>query len=799
MPSLEAVAQRRVEQSTKIYDRTGEVLLYDLHKDVRRTLVPLEEMSPYIKNATIAIEDDNFYRHFGIEPTAILRAVINNLKEGNLLGGQGGSTITQQVVKNTLLEPEKTLSRKFKEWILAVKLERRLSKDEILELYLNEAPYGGTRYGVEEASQGFFGKPARDLTLAEAAYLAALPQAPTYYSPYGNHRDALEKRKNLVLERMRTLNFITEEEYQQAKREKVIFLPQRAGSIKAPHFVFYVIDELRRYYTEEEIQKAGLRVITTLNYNLQEKGEEIVKRYAEENTEKFNATNAALVALDPRTGEILTMVGSRDYFDEEIDGNFNIALAERQPGSAFKPFVYAAALEKGYTSETVVFDVATQFSTACDPSNLTSEDGCYSPKNYDNRFRGPVTFREALAQSINVPAVKALYLAGTQNALDLARRMGITTLGDVARYGLTLVLGGGEVRLLDMVSAYGVFANEGVRHAPISILRIEDRNGNVLRDFSSEGKRVLDENIARTINDMLADNEARTPAFGARSYLFFPGREVAAKTGTTNDYRDAWIIGYTPEIVAGAWAGNNDNSSMEKKVAGFIVAPLWNAFLTEAFQQLGSTTPFTDPPPLPRDLKPVLRGIWQGNTYFIDITSGKLATENTPDAFKKEVPSGEIRSILHWVNKDDPRGPIPENPAQDPQYPLWEFGVDLWKKSVQLDEEKKEIPQEVSDTYNPENAPSIRIISPKPDSEITTQEEVVVRVKVKKRKFPIQQVDYFINGEFMGTARSAPYTLRIPPEKVNSLREGELHTIYAVVYDQVLNKSIASSTFTVLQ
>jgi 1A family penicillin-binding protein len=795
MPSFASIEQRRVEQSTKIYDRTGEILLYDLHQDVKRTVVPLEEMSVHIKNATIAIEDDNFYQHWGIEPSAIVRAAIANLRAGEVT--QGGSTITQQVVKNTLLERRQTIARKFKEWVLAIKLERERDKDAILEMYLNEAPYGGNKYGVEEASQGFFDKPARDLSIAEAAYLAALPQAPTYYSPYGTHVGDLEARKNLVLTRMRDLNFITEEQYEAARAEAVIFQPRSEGGIEAPHFVFYVIDELRELYSEEEIQEGGLGVITTLDFTLQDTAEEIVNRYALENAEKFNAENAALTAIDPRTGDLLVMVGSRDYFDEEIDGNVNVAISDRQPGSVFKPFAYAAAIEKGYTSETIVFDVATQFSTACEPSNLTSEEGCYSPSNYDDRFRGPITLRNALAQSVNVPAVKVLYLAGIRNALELAQRMGITTLEDPDRYGLTLVLGGGEVHLLDVVSAYGVFAREGARYEPRALLRIEDRDGVVLQEFDTQSSRVLDASVARTINDMLADNAARTPAFGANSQLYFPGRDVAAKTGTTNDYRDAWIVGYTPEIVAGAWAGNNDNSSMEKRVAGFIIAPLWNEFMQAAFAELGETSSFTEPAPLPPSLKPVLRGIWRGSTVTVDQETGELATEETPEERRQEVPVGDVHSILHWVNKDNPRGAPPSNPAADGQYRLWEYGVARWRVQ-NAPETDGAFPG--SPTGSGEStaggAPRVSVTEPDPGERVAVDEEVRILVRARRADSDLERVDYFLGEEYLGSARAAPYSFTFTPAEDAAGASGEV-TLTAVIYDADGDRSGDRVTFTI--
>lgn len=664
IPDIESLQSRKVTQSTKIYDRTGTVLLYDLHEDVDRTLVPIEDISANIRNATVAIEDSTFYEHAGVRPLATLRAVVLQPLRGK--GVQGGSTITQQVVKNSVLTSERAISRKLIEWVVALRLEQTLTKDEILELYLNESPYGGTIYGVEEAARSFFGKPARDVTLAEAAYLAALPQAPTYYSPYGNNRQALEERKNLVLSRMRELNFITDPELAAAQKEIVVFDAQAVSGIRAPHFVFFVREQLEREFGRRTLEEAGWKVITTLDMELQEVAETTVREYALKNAEDFNAENAALVAIDPKTGDIVTMVGSRDYFDEKIDGNFNIALATRQPGSAFKPFVYAQAFREGYAPETVLFDVQTQFSTTCAINNFTSDDGCYSPQNYDFAYRGPMTLRDALAQSVNVPAVKALYLVGIPDAVRLARSMGISTLLDPERLGLTLVLGGGEVTLLDMVSAYGVFAYEGVRNQYRSILKIEDLAGNEVRSYPVVQSRVLEEEVALSISDVLSDNVARTPAFGANSPLNFPGYHVAAKTGTTNDSRDAWIVGYSPNIAVGAWAGNNNNTPMVKQVAGFIVAPMWNEFMRFALSKYPN-----EPFPEPRSLisendKPILRGIWEGVDITQDATGGMRVVAN-------------IHSILYWLNKNDPRGPRPENPGEDPQFRYWEFAVEQWK------------------------------------------------------------------------------------------------------------------------
>ncbi len=673
MPDLSSFEERRVLQSTKIYDRTGEILLYDLHQDVKRTVVPFENISRHLKNASIAIEDDQFYNHYGIEPKAIIRAVVTNFQQGDLLGGQGGSTITQQVIKNSILQSEKTLTRKVKEWILAIKIERILSKDEILSIYLNESPYGGTIYGVEEAAQSFFGKKAADVTLAESAYLASLPQSPTFLSPYGNNRSYLEERQKLVLERMLINNFITEEEFEAAKAEVVEFQPQAVTGIRAPHFVMFIREQLAETYGEEALSERGLRVITTLDWELQKEAERIVAEKGAANVEKFNATNAGLVATDPKTGDLLVMVGSRDYFSEEIDGNVNVALAERQPGSVIKPFIYATAFSKGYLPDTVLFDVRTQFSPQCGADSHSSESPCYSPNNYNNKFLGPISMRNALAQSLNIPAVKTLYLAGVKDSLKLAADMGITTLNDPERYGLTLVLGGGEVRLTDMTYAYSVFANEGVKAEPRSILRVEDNRGNIVEENQVVTKRVLDENIALMISDVLSDNVARTPLWGANSLVNFPGRSVASKTGSTNNFYDAWLMGYAPNITVGVWVGNNMPSSMNG-LSGLIVTPMWREFMDIALAKLPEET-FEQPTINRVGVKPIIRG------EYIDTTNILELIQNNEDIDLASIYQN-IHSILHFVDPKNPLGAAPTNPQNEPQYENWEYAVQAWKNQT---------------------------------------------------------------------------------------------------------------------
>ena len=675
IPDLSSFEDRRILQSTKIYDRTGEILLYDLHQDVKRTIVPYENISRHLKNATVAIEDERFYTHPGIDIRGIMRAAYVNITAGDLLGGQGGSTITQQVIKNSVLQREKKLARKVKEAILSVKLERVLSKDEILGIYLNESPYGGTIYGVEEAAQAFFGKSAADVTLAEAAYIAALPQAPTYLSPYGNNRADLDARQNSVLTSMFENGFISSDEYNEAKDLDVTFLPQAISGIRAPHFVMFIREQLVKQFGEEALAERGFRVISSLNYEFQEEAEKIVAKHAATNVERFHADNAGLVAVDPQTGDVLTMVGSKDYFSEEIDGNFNIALAQRQPGSSIKPFIYAAAFSKGYLPNTILFDVKTQFSPLCPPDSWSSESPCYSPNNYNGKFLGPVSMRNAMAQSLNIPAVKTLYLAGLKYSLKLAADMGLTTLNDPDRYGLTLVLGGGEVKLLDMTHAYGVFANEGVRAEPRSILKIEDPQGNIVFENKVTTKQVLDRNVALMISDVLTDNVARTPLWGANSLVNFTERDVASKTGSTNNLRDAWLMGYTPNLAVGTWVGNNDNKPMGGGLSGLIVTPMWREFMNFALTKIPDER-FPQPQIDLAGVKPIIRGDYIDTAMIIEQAQNSSTTLDMAGMI------GNIHDILYFVQRDNPRGPNPSNPNADDQYYNWEYSVQAWKNST---------------------------------------------------------------------------------------------------------------------
>ncbi len=796
IPDFNSFDARKIERSTKIYDNTGEVLLYDVHQDIKRTVVPFDQISDNIKKATVAIEDSNFYQHQGIQPKAILRAVLVNLLSIDF--SQGGSTITQQIIKNTLLTKDKTITRKVKEWILAVKIEQKLTKEDILGIYLNEVPYGGSVYGVQEASRTFFNKNAKDLTLAESAYIAAIPQAPTRYSPYGKNKTELDTRKNVVLSRMKELGFITEEEMTTAKNEQVVFIPRETTGIKAPHFVMFIREYLEQKYGKDAVEGEGLKVITTLDYDIQKKAEEVALKNALENAKTYNATNTGVVVLDPQTGHILSMVGSRDYFDKEIDGNFNIATAKRQPGSSFKPFIYATAFMKGYTAETVLFDVPTEFQTTCDaygnPKGGRSKSECYMPQNYNGLFHGPMMLRDALAQSINVPAVKLLYLTSIKDSLKTAKDMGIKSLTNPDQYGLTLVLGGGEVSLLDMTSAYGVFANDGVRVPATGILRVETETGEVLEQYSQTEQQVLPKNVALMISDILSDNNARTPTFGANSTLYVSDN-VAVKTGTTNSNKDAWMIGYSPSLVVGVWSGNNENTPMKK--GSTVSGPTFNQVMRYALSKRPKEV-FEKPvrPENYDSLIPPLRGKFiGGESFIIDTISGKLATDFTPQETRKEKVITNVHSILHWVNKSNPTGGIISNPENDPQYSNWETAVQNWwntNKGRYQNEyvSESEKPTQEDSIHTEENKPRINVSLS--SNSVSKSDDIVIKV-TSTGTYPLKKADIFLNGIYINTINQSPFIYTLNLSEIEDLNE--TNEIKVKGYDTVFNQNETTENF----
>ncbi len=657
LPRPERFAEGIFAESTKIYDKTGEILLYEVAGEEKRTIVPLEQMPDHLKWAVMTAEDRNFYEHKGLDFRAILRAIIYDLKIG--APAQGASTISQQLIRSYFLTQHKTIKRKTREIILALEMERRYSKEQIFEWYLNLIPFGSNLYGVEAVSQTFFAKPVAEISLAEAAVLAGLIRAPSRLSPYGSQLEELFNIQKYILTIMAKEGFITKEESEAAKTEKIVF-SEIQHTIKAPHFVLFVKDYLEKKYGKKFLERAGLKVITTLDADLQRYAEDLVKTKIDWLT-VYQAHNGGLVSINPKNGHLLVMVGSKDYFgdsfpencssglDCQFDPKVNVTLRARQPGSAFKPFAYAVAFKKGFLPKTLLWDVLTEFNPDCPPDGSLEKDQfadiCYHPKNYSGLFKGLLTLREALAQSRNLPAVKVLYLAGLTETLNLAKSFGITTLTNTQDYGLSLVLGGGEVKLLEMVSAYSIFANEGLRTPLTFIKSIEDKSGNILEQAKTNPIKILSSQIARQLNSILSDNAARSPVFGWNSPLYINGYQVAAKTGTTQRYNDAWTIGYTPGLVTGVWVGNNDNSEMTKS-GSVLAGPIWHDFMVYALSKFPKEN-FIEPKILSSE-KPMLNGL---------------------------EPEGQAYSILHFVNKKDPVGEIPTNPGKDPQYFNWEYSI----------------------------------------------------------------------------------------------------------------------------
>ncbi len=579
LPSPRELTTRQVDVSTKIYDRNDK-LLYTIYKDKNRTPVKLLQIPEQVKLATIAAEDAEFYSHIGFSIRGTIRAIFKNIRLGKL---EGGSTITQQLVKNALLSSEKTYVRKIRELILSVGVEMNYSKDEILEMYLNEVSYGGTVYGIQEASKHYFDKNVEELSLSEAALLAGLPQSPTRYSPFGSNPELAFSRQREILNLMRINKYITKEQEEKASTDRITFSPN-TQVIAAPHFVMYIREKLIEKYGEEMVLKGGLTVKTTLDLNIQNMAEQNVKKELNK-LKELNVTNAGVIVIDPKNGEILAMVGSVDYFDTSKDGNVNVTDRLRQPGSSIKVINYAQALTSGLTLASIVDDSSVSFNVAGQKP--------YIPKNYDGTYKGRITIRQALAQSRNIPAVKILATYGIDNMINLAEKMGITTWKDRSRFGLSLTLGGGETKLIEMAEVYSVIANGGIKNDTKSILEIKNYNDKILFSQSKYGQfsSVLDPRVAYLLIDVLKDNIARSPAFGSNSKLVIPNHpEVAVKTGTSNDLKDNLTIGFNKDYVVAVWVGNNNGSSMSRIASGITgAAPIWNTIMSGLLKNSPST------------------------------------------------------------------------------------------------------------------------------------------------------------------------------------------------------------------
>ncbi|MFA6382422.1 MAG: PBP1A family penicillin-binding protein [Candidatus Buchananbacteria bacterium] len=780
LPNPNRIIDRSVALSTKIYDRTGEKVLYDVHGSQKRTFIKLEEVPKYLVDATITAEDRQFYQHGGISVTGIIRSFLKNIFTGSKVGG---STLTQQLVKNAILSPEKTYTRKIKEVILSYQIEKKFSKTEILQMYFNEITYGSVAYGAEAAAQTYFGKSVKDTTLAEAVILAALPQAPSYYSPYGSHADALFARQQYILDSMVELGYITKNQAEEAKNQKVEF-KKSSESILAPHFVMYVKEYLTEKYGEQVVEQGGLKVITTLDLYKQEIAEEAIKKAADSNAKKYNANNAALVALDPKTGQILALVGSKDYFADPapadctpgktcaFDPQTNIVTSLRQPGSSFKPIVYAAAFKKGYPPTTVLYDVNTVF--------INYDGRNYEPKNYDLTEHGPVTMAKALAGSLNIPAVKTIYLTGVDRVIDLAESLGYTTLKERSRFGLSLVLGGAEVSLLEHTNAYAVFAREGEWHPTAAILEVDDKDGNVLEKFEPKEKKVLETQVARQINKITSDNDLRSYIFGENNYLHLDNRPVGAKTGTTNDYHDAWTMGYTPSLAVGVWVGNSNAEAMKRGADGSVVAaPIWHSFMS---QVLGNTPAeaFQDPEPVQTD-KPVLNGeLVNGITVKVNKSNGKLATNLTPESQVEERTYRQVHSILYYINKDDPMGnTLPDH--NDPQYLRWEDAVQKWALANNIVSQNP--PTEFDDSHSTADQPQISIVVPNSTQTITDRNLVVMISATAPRG--IKRVEYYLDDVLLKNVTEPPFNLSIYIS--NPKIKSGFYTLKAIAYDDLDN------------
>lgn len=757
LPTPSKIANRKAKESTKIYDRTGQILLYETG-DEKRTIVKSDQLPQNLKDATIATEDGNFYKHHGFSTGAIIRAVFNKAT-GKTSKVEGTSTITQQYVKNALLTSDRSIVRKVKELILSIELEFMYSKDEILTMYLNEIPYGSSNAGAEAAAKMYYGRPAKDLTLAQAATLAAIPQAPTYYSPYGNHVDSLVGRKNYVLDRMVMTGKITLEEANAAKAEDTVTLGMalrpRKDAILAPHFSMYVLEQVVEQYGEEKIQKEGLKIITSLDYDKQKAAEEAIGLGVKK-MDQYGASNAGLVAVDPKSGQILAMVGSKDYFNTSIDGNVNITDSLRQPGSSFKPFSYATAFKRPeFSPSRVLFDFQTDFG------------GGYVPRNYNGNFNGPVTMRTALSNSLNIPAIKTLSLAGIDNVIRTATEMGITTLNPKADYGLSLGVGTAEVKPVDMAEAFGVFANAGTKHDLKCVIKVSDSKGKVIYEYNQDrdkGRQVLDPQIAFEIASILSDNNARSMIFGAHSQLYFPNRSVAVKTGTTSDNKDAWSVGFTPSISVAVWVGNNNGKVMRAGADGSIVAaPIFHTFIDKALT--GPNEPFVQP-----------NGIQQHTVAkYSNKLPGEGTRETTTDIFASwQIPTEKDDTnvtvkVCRTNGKLAPEG-LPENMAEQrsfgnihserPDNPNWENPVRAWAAANGY---ASSPPTEYCNVD--EMTPTINILTPGEGQNLSGNSEISTSYV---SAVPMKTAEFFIDDISIGNVAAPPFTMMYDFSKLSA-------------------------------
>jgi membrane peptidoglycan carboxypeptidase len=839
LPDVSDLENLSAAQSTEIYDRDDN-LLYTIHGEENREFVPLADIAFDLQDATIAIEDDEFWTHSGVDIPGILKSVVSELGIGS---PRGGSTITQQYIKNAFLSSQRSYIRKLKEWILALRLEREYEKEKILELYLNRIPYGNNAYGIQKAAEIYFAKDAKDLTLGESAILAALPQAPSRYNPFGNNKYShllkefsaeelflrkiesesdleieeyirgcigqtieladntslyIPGRSDLVLKRMEELGYINNEERQEAVNEiQNIEFNEYRETIEHPHFVLYIKQQLEDKYGKDVVETGGLKVYTTINPDLQEQAEAIALSKGEYNESAFGANNVAVLSIEAKTGEILAMIGSRDYYNEDIDGNVNVVTRPRQPGSSFKPLVYAQAFYNSYSPASVIYDVPTKF-------------GSDEPQNYDGKFNGQMSIRTALGQSRNIPAIKAYFLAGGQDyIIDLAEKLGITSLDKSHSYGYPLALGAGEVSLQEMVNAFAVFANEGKKPEIVSILKIENANGDIIEEYEpKDQKEVLDPQIAFLISDILSDESVKIGG-----YLSIDGHTLAAKTGTSTKANkkdthgsvapgDGWVIGYSPSVVTGVWVGNTDGAPMKLNANGHDTAgPIFKSIMSKALADFPNES-FVEP----KEIQHV----------SIATTSGLLPSANTPASFIKEevfanfaVPTAIDQSFSR-VKIDKISGKLaneytPENAVQEvlfinhkpiAAYENWAIAIRTWylaNEPEKLPEQyygagiKIEFgypPTEYDDIHTKEaaeNQPEIIIIDPVANTKL---EEGNFTAKINySAPNGVDRVLYYIDGEFKFESKTAPYEGNLRISKF--LSPGSRHLITAKIIDKL--------------
>lgn len=750
---------RRTGFSTKIFDRNGK-LLDDVFSDENRTFVPLSEIPQSLRDATVAIEDKDFYRHKGIDLLVFVRLPYYFVTERRIVGG---STLTQQLVKKALLSDERTITRKVKQIILSLLIEQRFSKDQILEMYLNEVPYGGTAYGVGAASEYYFGKPVQELNVVESSILAGLPQRPTAYSPLAGKTDdngelLWKERSRGVLRRMREDNYITTEAYEDALVQlNSVEFERTSSSLSAPHFVFYVLDKLEEMYGPDLVQSGGLQVTTSLDLDLQNEAQSIVAEEIEK-VETLNITNGAAMVMNPKTGEILSMVGSRNFNDEEIDGQFNVAVQGlRQPGSSIKPVVYLTLLRLGYTPASMMIDVPTTF-------QRNENEKPYEPKNYDGKFRGPVSLRNSLGSSLNVPAVKALAKVGLEPFLQQAYSMGFATLEptqeNFSRLGLSVALGGGEVHLIDSTSSFSSFANGGYRVDPVAILKVVDRNGKVLFEHRDvQGEAVMTPEEAYVIDNILSDDSARAMAFGPNSRLNV-SPNVAVKTGTTNDQRDNWAIGWSREVMVGAWVGNNDNSAMKTVASGVSGAtPIWQRIIQFALKN-GYTAPAWE---VPDGIETVSVDAVSGYPAHDDFPAkeeiaikGLLPSSPDPIHLKLKLCRGEnkLATDARVVSGDYEEKEFVRLAEQDPYS---QDGINRWQEAINAWVE----PQE-GDYYKPPteycgSQSDLSVVLERPENEKTYDSQDIEFVVKADSGAGIEKIEIIVDDKVVETVESREY------------------------------------------